>query len=47
MSSATAPKVSNLLKAQEILSNTTVRRSAVDQDAKPYWKSVKRPHFSR
>ena len=31
-----------------ILSDTTVRRSAVDQeDLKPYWKSEKRPHFSR
>ena len=31
-----------------ILSDTTVRRSAVDQeDLKPYWKSEKSPHFSR
>ena len=31
-----------------ILSDTTVRRSAVDsEDLKPYWKSQKRPHFSR
>ena len=35
-------------KALAILSHTTVRRSAVDQeDLKPYWKSEKRPHFSR
>ena len=36
------------VKALAILSDTTVRRSAVDQeDLKPYWKSQKRPHFSR
>ena len=35
-------------KALAILSDTTVRRSAVDQeDLKRYWKSEKRPHFSR
>ena len=35
-------------KALVILSDTTVRRSAVDrEDLKPYWKSEKRPHFSR
>ena len=32
----------DLLKATAILSDTTVRRSAVDQeDLKPYWKSEK------
>ena len=37
----------DLLKALEMLSDTTIRRSAVDQkDLKPYWKSEKRPHFS-
>ena len=37
----------DLLKAPAILSDTTIRRSAVDQeDLKPYWKSEKRPHFS-
>ena len=45
ISSDTAP---NLLKAQSILSDTTVRRSAVAwEDLKPYWKSKKRLHFSR
>ena len=35
-------------KALAILSDKTVRRSAVDQeDLKRYWKSEKRPHFSR
>ena len=35
-------------KALAILSDTMVRRSAVDQeDLKGYWKSEKRPHFSR
>ena len=38
----------DLFKALAILSGTTVRRSAVDQeDLKPYLKSEKRPHFSR
>ena len=37
----------DLLKALAILSDTTVRRSAVDQDLKLYWKSEKGPHFSR
>ena len=42
ISSATARADPNLLKSQAILSNTTVRRSAVDQeDLKPYWKSEK------
>ena len=32
---------------KKILSDTTVRRSAVDQEnLKPYWKSEKRPHYS-
>ena len=36
------------IKCYAILSDTTVRRSAVDrQDLKPYWKSEKRPHFPR
>ena len=38
--------VSDLLKAQAILSDTTVRRSAIDQeDLKPHQKSEKRSHF--
>ena len=38
----------DLIKAVAILLDTTVRRSAVDsEDLKPYWKSEKRPHFSR
>ena len=40
--------LSDLLKALEILSDTAVRKSAVDQeDLKPYWQSEKSPHFSR
>ena len=37
-----------MLKALAILSDTTVRRSAVDPEAllKLYWKSEERPHFS-
>ena len=47
ISSATARVAPHLLKALAILSDTTVR-SAVDwEDLKPYWKSEKRPHFSR
>ena len=47
ISSATARVAPELLKAQAILSDTTVTRSAVDrEDLKPYWKSEKRPHFS-
>ena len=43
ISSATARVAPDLLKAQAILSDTTVRRSAVDQeDLKPYWKLEKR-----
>ena len=48
ISSATAQVAPQLLKAPAILSDTTVRRSAVDQeDLKPYWESEKNPHFSR
>ena len=48
ISSATARVASDLLKALAIPSDTTVRRSAVDgEDLKPYWKSEKRPQFSR
>ena len=44
ISSATAPVAPDLLKALVILSDSTVRRSTVDQeDLKPYQKSVKRP----
>ena len=43
----TARVAPDLLKALAILSVTTVRGSAVDQeDLKTYWKSEKRPHFS-
>ena len=46
ISKATARVAPNLLKALVILSDTTVRRSAVDtEDLKPYWKSEKRLHF--
>ena len=42
ISSATAQVAPDLLKALAILSDTTVRRSAVDrEDLKPYWKSEK------
>ena len=48
LSSATARVAPELLKALVILSDTIVGRSAVDQeDLKTYWKSEKRPHFSR
>ena len=48
ISNATAQVTPDLLKALAILSDTTVRRSAVDQeDLKPYWKSERRPYFSR
>ena len=48
MSSTTAQVARDLLKAPAILSNTTIRRSAVDwEDLEPYWKSQKIPHFSR
>ena len=47
ISNATARVASDLLKGLAILSDTTVRRSAVDrEDLKSYWKSEKRPHFS-
>ena len=40
ISSATAQVAPDLLKAQTILEDTIVRRSAVDQeDLQPYWKS--------
>ena len=46
--SPTARVAQDLLKALAILSDTTARRSTADQeDLKPYWKSEKRPHFSR
>ena len=46
ISSATALVAPDLLKALAILSDTTVRRPAVDrEDLKPYWKSEKRSHF--
>ena len=48
ISSATARVAPDLLKALAILSSKTVRRFAADRgDLKPYWKSEKRPHFSR
>ena len=48
MASATTRVAPDLLKVLPILSDATVRRSAVDQEClKPYWKSEKRPHFSR
>ena len=48
ISNATAQVTPDLLKALVILSDTTVRRSAVGrEDLKPYWKSEKRPYFSR
>ena len=46
-SSATARAAPDLLKAQAILSESTVRRSAIKQeDLKPYWKPERRPHLS-
>ena len=46
--SATARVVPDLLRALAILLDTTVSRSAVDQeDLNPYWISEKRPHFFR
>ena len=46
ISSATARVAPGLLKALAILSDATVRGSAVHQeDRKPYWKSEKRPLF--
>ena len=47
ISSTTAQIVPDLLKALKCLSDTNVRRSAVDrEDPKPCWKSEMRPHFS-
>ena len=44
--SATGWVAPNLLKALAILSDATVRRSAVDwEDLKPYCKSEKKPQF--
>ena len=46
ISSAAARVAPDLLKALAILSDTTVRRSAVDQeDLKPYWK-LEKSHIS-
>ena len=46
--SATARVAPDLLKTLVILSDTTVRSSAVDRDGiKPYLKSENRPHFYR
>ena len=46
-SSATAWVAQDLLKALTVLSYTTVRKSAADQeDLKPYWKLEKRQHLS-
>ena len=48
ISSATARVAPDQLKALAILSDTTVTRPPIDQaDLKPYWKSEKRPDFSR
>ena len=45
---ATTREVPDLLKVLASWSETTVRRCEVDrEDLKPYWKSEKRPHFSR
>ena len=48
ISSASAWVAPYLVKSQAILSDKTVRRSAVKQeDLKPYWKSEKKSDFSR
>ena len=48
ISSATARVTPDLLKALAILSDTIVRRSAVDrEDLKSYWELEKKPHLSR
>ena len=48
ISSAKAQVAPDPLKALEILLDRTVRKSGVDQeDLRPYWKSEKRPYFSR
>ena len=45
---ATARVAPDLLKVLATLSDTTVRRPAVDREGlKPYSKSGKRPHYSR
>ena len=41
VSSATAPAAPDLSKVLVFLSDTTVRRPAVDRDLKPYMKSEK------
>ena len=47
-SSAAARVAPDLLNVPAILSDTTVRRSTVDpENLKPYWKSEKKPHFSK
>ena len=46
ISTTTAQLAPDLLKALAILSDTTVRRSAVDwEDLKPHWKSEKKTTF--
>ena len=46
ISSAIAQSAPDLLKVVAILSDTTVRRSAVDrEDLKPHWKSEKKATF--
>ena len=48
ISSATPQVASDLLKVLATMSETTVRKSAVqEEDLKPYWKSEKMPHFPR
>ena len=46
ISRAIARVAPDLLKVLAILSDTTVRRSAIDrEDLKPYWKSEKKTTF--
>ena len=46
--SVLASEGADLLKALALLSNIPVRRYEIAQeDSKLYWKSAKRPHFSR
>ena len=48
ISSVAARVAPDLLKALAILSDTIVRRSAVDrEDLKSYWELEKKPHLSR
>ena len=48
ISSATARVAPDLLIVLAILSDTTVRKSAVDrEDLKTYWKLEKRPDYCR